>query len=246
MASWIAWNITPVRTALEAMPDLERFTDDDGRTLFDLPDAPRPGEEVEAPVRLLPWFDSTLLAYATGRRTRILPDPHKDHVYVKANGQLKPSFLVDGRVAGLWTVSAAKGAAALILTPLERVPILAKAELIAEAKRLLEFTHPDAALLRGGVPGLDAHRDASSAQVEAEDGGDEGGEGAVHDRECPGTSRRTGAFGLHDVGDRVDRRRHLEPAGPVLDRQQHARQQQQREHDDLGDAVEQAPRRGPR
>lgn len=145
VAAWIAWNITPVRTALEAMPDLERFIDDDGRTLFDLPDAPRPGEDVEAPVRLLPWFDSTLLAYATGRRARILPDPHKDHVYVKANGQLKPSFLVDGRVAGLWTVSVAKGAAALILTPLEQVPILAKAELIAEAKRLLEFTHPDAA-----------------------------------------------------------------------------------------------------
>ncbi|TKK84265.1 winged helix DNA-binding domain-containing protein [Herbidospora galbida] len=146
VASWIAWNITPVRTALEAMTDLVTFTDDDGRTLYDLPGAPRPGEDVEAPVRLLPWFDSSLLAYAPGRRTRILPDAHRDHVYVKANGQLKPSFLVDGKVAGLWTMTTAKGGAVtLILTPLEQVPILAKAELVAEAKRLLEFTHPDAA-----------------------------------------------------------------------------------------------------
>ncbi|WP_066369802.1 winged helix DNA-binding domain-containing protein [Herbidospora mongoliensis] len=145
VASWIAWNITPVRNALEAMPDLVRDTDDDGRTLFDLPGAPRPGEDAEAPVRLLPWFDSTLLAYAPGRRTRILPDAHKDHVYVKANGQLKPSFLVDGKVAGLWTITSTKAGAALILTPLEQVPIRAKAELVAEAKRLLEFTHHDAA-----------------------------------------------------------------------------------------------------
>ncbi|GAB1818406.1 winged helix DNA-binding domain-containing protein [Herbidospora sp. RD11066] len=144
-ASWIAWNITPVRAALEAMPDLVRLTDETGRTLYDLPGAPRPGEDVEAPVRLLPWFDSTLLAYAPGRRTRILPDAHKDDVYVKANGQIKPSFLVDGQVAGLWTMTSTRAGAALILTPLEAVPILAKAELIAEAKRLLEFAHPDAA-----------------------------------------------------------------------------------------------------
>ena len=35
-----------------------------GRELFDLPEAPRPGEGVDAPARLLGEFDSLLLAHA--------------------------------------------------------------------------------------------------------------------------------------------------------------------------------------
>ena len=54
--------------------DLERFEDEDGRALYDLPDAPRPDPETPAPPRLLAAFDSVLLAYAAKRRARILPD----------------------------------------------------------------------------------------------------------------------------------------------------------------------------
>ena len=44
---------------------------DGRRELFDLPDAPRPGEDVEAPPRFLPDFDSLVLAHDD--RTRMSP-----------------------------------------------------------------------------------------------------------------------------------------------------------------------------
>ncbi|GAA0424610.1 hypothetical protein Acor_37240 [Acrocarpospora corrugata] len=144
VASWIAWNITPVRVALERMEELVRFADEDGRILYDLPDAPRPDPDTPAPVRLLPWFDSTLLAYAPKRRTRILPEPYRDIVYVKANGQLKPSFLVDGMVAGMWSVAVSRGAATLTLTPLQPLSASVRKELLAEAESMLAFCRPDA------------------------------------------------------------------------------------------------------
>jgi Winged helix DNA-binding domain len=45
-----------------ALPELERFEGPTGTTLYDLPGAPRPGEDVGAPPRLLPMWDNTLLA----------------------------------------------------------------------------------------------------------------------------------------------------------------------------------------
>ncbi|WP_344317459.1 DNA glycosylase AlkZ-like family protein [Acrocarpospora pleiomorpha] len=144
VASWIAWNITPVRVALERMDGLVRFADETGRVLYDLPEAPRPDPDVPAPVRLLPWFDSTLLAYAPKRRTRILPEQFRDIVYVKANGQLKPTFLVDGMVAGMWSIEVSKGAATLTLKPLQQLSALVRKELVTEAESMLAFCQPGA------------------------------------------------------------------------------------------------------
>ncbi|WP_347607834.1 winged helix DNA-binding domain-containing protein [Acrocarpospora sp. B8E8] len=144
VASWIAWNITPVRVALERMDGLVRFADETGRVLYDLPEAPRPDPDVPAPVRLLPWFDSTLLAYAPKRRTRILPEQFRDIVYVKANGQLKPTFLVDGMVAGMWSIELSKGAATLTLKPLRQLSASVRKELITEAENMLAYCQPDA------------------------------------------------------------------------------------------------------
>lgn len=144
VASWISWNITPVRKALEQTDDLVTFTDEENRMLYDLADAPRPDPDVEVPVRLLPWFDSTLLAYAPKRRTRVLPDVHRDTVWVKANGQLKPTILVDGRVAGMWSITAVRGTATITLSPLEPMTAPIRRALLAEAEGLVHFCHPDA------------------------------------------------------------------------------------------------------
>jgi hypothetical protein len=99
---------------------------------------------VPAPVRLLPWFDSTLLAYAPKHRARLLPDAHRDRVYVRANLQWLPTFLVDGMVAGTWSIADARREATLALRPLEPVAAGPRAALVEEAERLVRFLRPEA------------------------------------------------------------------------------------------------------
>jgi hypothetical protein len=145
VAGWIGWPTPPVRAALERIaPDLARFEDEDGRPLHDLPDAPRPDPETPAPPRLLAAFDSVLLAYAAKRRTRILPDAHRDAVYERRNLQIRPSFLVDGLVAGTWSIEVKRREATLMLRPLVRLARATRTELVDEAQRLARDLQPQA------------------------------------------------------------------------------------------------------
>ncbi|GAA2267848.1 MULTISPECIES: winged helix DNA-binding domain-containing protein [Kitasatospora] len=146
VAQWIGGKVTQVKAVLkELAPELAEFTDEGGRVLYDLPQAPRPHEGQPAPVRLLPWFDSTLLAYAPKRRARILPEEYKDAVYAKANLQLRPTFLVDGLVAGVWSLDVKRRQAVLTLTPLAKLSAPVRRQLVAEAERLLPVCAPEAA-----------------------------------------------------------------------------------------------------
>jgi hypothetical protein len=89
-----------VRAALATMADAVRELDGpDGATLYDVPDGPLPPEEVEAPPRLLPMWDSVLLAYDD--RGRVIPEAYRKLV-IRANGDVLPTLLVDGHVAGAW------------------------------------------------------------------------------------------------------------------------------------------------
>src|SRR5919202_4299372 len=145
VAQWIGWKVPPVRAAVERLEgELERFEDEGGRALYDLPDASRPDFDRAPPVRLLPWFDSVLLAYAPGRRGRILPDEHREAVYNRKNLQIRPTFLVDGLVAGTWALEAKGKRATLTLTPVRKVPKRTLGALVDEAERLVRFIHPDA------------------------------------------------------------------------------------------------------
>ncbi|WP_051811589.1 winged helix DNA-binding domain-containing protein [Kitasatospora sp. MBT63] len=78
---------------------LVTFRDRAGRTLYDLPDAPRPDASVPAPVRLLAPFDNLLLSHAD--RTRVLPEEYRPRIMTQ-NGIVLGSVLVDGQVAGAW------------------------------------------------------------------------------------------------------------------------------------------------
>jgi hypothetical protein len=69
--------------------------------LLDLPGAPRPAPDTPAPPRYLPTFDATLLVHA--RRTQILPEAHRPRIFNTKTPHSKPTFLVDGAVAGTWT-----------------------------------------------------------------------------------------------------------------------------------------------
>lgn len=143
VAGWIGWRTPPVREALERLgPQLVRFEDESGRPLHDLPDAPRPEPGVPAAVRLLPWFDSVLLAYAPRHRAHILPEAFKDRVYVRANLQWLPTFLVDGLVAGTWSIGAGRREAAISLQPFAALAAAVRSELAEEAERLVRFMRP--------------------------------------------------------------------------------------------------------
>ena len=146
VAQWIAWKIGPVRESLARLGDtLTVFEDESGRALYDLPDSPRPDGDVPAAARLLPWFDSTLLAYTPARRQRILPEGTWDRVYRRVGLRIDPTFLVDGFVAGLWSVKATARKAAITLAPFASLSKAARADVEQEAQRLLSVLYPNAA-----------------------------------------------------------------------------------------------------
>lgn len=145
VASWIGWRTPLVRAGVDRLgPEVVPFEDEEGRVLYDLSEAPRPDPDTEAPVRLLPWFDSVLLAYASRHRGRILPEPHRELVYVRANLQVLATFLVDGLVAGTWSVEARRRQSTLSLRPFGRLTRGVRADLLEEADRLLNFLYPAA------------------------------------------------------------------------------------------------------
>ncbi|MFJ4716797.1 winged helix DNA-binding domain-containing protein [Streptomyces sp. NPDC088785] len=90
----------PVREALRALgDDVEQLQGPDGSTLFDLPAAPRPPADTPAPPRLMAMWDSVLLAHAD--RSRVIPPAYRPLV-IRRNGDVLPTLLVDGYVAGVW------------------------------------------------------------------------------------------------------------------------------------------------
>ena len=89
-----------VREALQAQSDaLVRLEGPEGDELFDVPDAPIPDGDTTAPPRLLPMWESSLLAYHD--RSRVIPPDHRKLV-IRRNGDVLPTLLVDGYVAGVW------------------------------------------------------------------------------------------------------------------------------------------------
>jgi DNA glycosylase AlkZ-like len=94
----------PVQDALRALDDaLERHEGPGKSTLYDIPGGDIPAEDVLAPPRLLPMWDSALLAY--GDRSRIVPPGYRKLV-MRNNGDVLPTLLVDGLVAGVWRTTA--------------------------------------------------------------------------------------------------------------------------------------------
>lgn len=88
------------RRVVEAMGDtLVRRGGPGGTELLDVADGALPTDDVPAPPRLLPMWDSVLLAYAD--RSRVVPAEYRRFV-TRRNGDTLPVVLVDGYVAGVW------------------------------------------------------------------------------------------------------------------------------------------------
>ncbi|HEY7102238.1 MAG TPA: winged helix DNA-binding domain-containing protein [Mycobacteriales bacterium] len=119
--------------ALQSIEDeLERFEGPDGTELLDLAGSALPAEDVPAPPRLLPMWDSALLAYDD--RGRVIPPDYRKLV-IRINGDVLPTLLVDGYVAGVWR-PVEGGIEATAFHPL---PDDAWAGLAAEARALVAF-----------------------------------------------------------------------------------------------------------
>jgi len=132
-----------LKPVFESLRDeLVTFHDDKKRELFDLPDAPRPSADTPAPARFLPDFDNLVLGHDD--RRRIVADDHRKQIVTK-NLLVKATFLVDGFVAGTWTIERKKSAATLQLTPFAPLKKPARAALAEEGDALLRFVEPDAA-----------------------------------------------------------------------------------------------------
>jgi hypothetical protein len=146
IAAWSGLPVARFRPAIAAIDErgeLRRFSDDRGRELLDLDGAPLPDGDVPAPVRFLPMWDSLLLAWAD--RTRVISDAHR-RVVVGSNGDTLPTFLVDGRVAGLWWAEPAgdqgSGTPRIVLEPFGRLTAADRRALESEGERLAAFVAP--------------------------------------------------------------------------------------------------------
>jgi hypothetical protein len=92
-----------VRAAVARLGDeLDRVTGPGGTPLHDVHDGRRPDGDTPAPPRLLPMWDALLLAYDD--RSRVVPDDVRQMV-IRRNGDVLPTVLVDGHVAGVWRVT---------------------------------------------------------------------------------------------------------------------------------------------
>ena len=101
--------------------------------LIDVPRAPLPPADTEAPVRFVPTWDATLLVHA--RRTQILPEEHRPRIFNTKMPQSVPTFLVDGAVAGAWRYDAGR----VDLEPFGRLDRATTRALREEAARLARF-----------------------------------------------------------------------------------------------------------
>ncbi len=105
-----------VRAALAAMAsELDELEGPDGVTLYDLRGALRPPADTPAPPRLLPMWDSVLLAHAD--RSRVIATEHRPLV-MRRNGDVLPTVLVDGVVAGVWRPADGGGIEVTAFAPL--------------------------------------------------------------------------------------------------------------------------------
>jgi Winged helix DNA-binding domain len=148
-----AWSgLTRLREVVGRLePWLRTFRDEQGRELFDLPDAPRPDPDTPAPVRLVAEFDNLILSHAD--RARVISEPGRQRLYTK-NGIFPGTVLIDGFVQGMWRVTIARRAAVLTVEMFGPVGRRDRDAVAAEGERLLDFAapgSPDAELRFGPI-----------------------------------------------------------------------------------------------
>jgi hypothetical protein len=124
-------------------PQLVVFQDEQGRELFDLPDAPRPDPDIPAPVRFLYDYENMLLSYAD--RSRVIVPERVQRVVARQNESIS-TFLLDGFVAGTWQIERDRGRATLLVRPIVTLSRRDAKELREEGAGLIDFAAADGAV----------------------------------------------------------------------------------------------------
>ena len=123
-------------------PKLRSFRSEDGRELFDLPDAPRPGADVEAPPRFLPEYDNVLLGHAD--RTRFVDADARNAKFFTGSGLDSGTLLAAGVLSATWKLTRDDDAAELWVRPFKRISRRDRAGIEAEAELLFELIAAEA------------------------------------------------------------------------------------------------------
>ena len=132
LADWAGLTAGAVKPAVERL-GLRRFRDEQDRVLLDVPRGVLPDPSTPAPVRFLPTWDASLLVNV--RRAGILPERFRPLLFSTKTPQSKPSFTVDGAVAGSWREEKGR----VRIEPFEPLPRAARREVEEEARRLEAF-----------------------------------------------------------------------------------------------------------
>ncbi len=121
-------------------PGLREFVDEAGRTLLDLPDAPRPDADEPAPVRYLPEYDNVLLSHRD--RSRFIPDGRVVPL-PPGDGARAGTVLVDGKFRATWRLERRPGSADLVVSADPPLTTGEWHEVEAEGQQLLRLIAPD-------------------------------------------------------------------------------------------------------
>ncbi|MDX6716211.1 MAG: hypothetical protein QOH30_2769 [Baekduia sp.] len=128
-------------------PQLVSFSDEAGRELLDLPDAPRPDPGTPAPPRFLPEYDNLLLSHAD--RARIIEAPRRVPL-PPGNGGVAGTLLVDGFWRATWRIERdgagrdREATARLRIAPFTRIDAADRKAVTTEGLALLSFAAADA------------------------------------------------------------------------------------------------------
>jgi hypothetical protein len=135
-ADFATWSrLQAVRPVFERLrPQLVSLRDERGRELFDVPDGPRPGPDVDAPVRFLPEYDNVLLSHAD--RSRFGPEMGKRVVGPRQAYQ--GAVLVDGGLAAVWREPKQPGGP-LVVHPLRPLSVRERKAVDAEGEAAAAF-----------------------------------------------------------------------------------------------------------
>jgi Winged helix DNA-binding domain len=112
------------------------FRNEDGRELFDLPDAPRPDPDTPAPPRLVPEYDNLLLSHAD--RSHVIVAGYRERIFTRG------AALVDGFVVGAWRFRKERAVTRLELELFEAIKKRDRDALVRESNEMLAFVAPDA------------------------------------------------------------------------------------------------------